>query len=319
MKKYEKRSDTVLSVQSITRFEKGVRILHPMEFTLEGGECLAIIGPNGSGKTSLMKLISGLKSPDSGKITVFGYDMEKEGHKARSFTGFLVEDTVFYEDLTAEEHMKLVGVLRGGFDENESAALMQEFCILKKMDVPLKQFSKGEKKRLALCMALLGEPEILVLDHPYEGLDEAEIVLLTEALKERKKKGVSILIFSNHLQAVSSLADRVGLMKDGFLLRISTVEKLSKDNTLPSVPVLYHLENSEEAALAIRQVHEELPIEIIDKHRLRVLLPSEGAKKYLEEMNRQIMSWEIGIYTVEAGADEGFRMNFLRRFREEEL
>ena len=184
------------------------------------GDIYGLIGKNGAGKTTLMKLILGLTFADSGNIRLFGSDkLDAE----RAHIGSLIEAPGLYNDLTAYGNMKKFAQLTGGSDEEINSIL----ALVGLKDTGNKKagaFSLGMRQRLGIGIALLGNPDLLVLDEPINGLDPAGIKEVRDTLLELNRKGVTILISSHLLDELGKIATKFGIMRAGAL-----VEELTRD------------------------------------------------------------------------------------------
>ena len=178
-------------------------VLRDVAFTLPAGQTLAVFGPNGAGKTTLLRILATLLRPHAGTATVLGSALPRDGYKVRGRLGLLAHDPLLYRDLTARENLRYHARLHGvGFERVE--ALLDAVGMKLRADEPVRTLSRGMTQRIAVCRAVLHEPELLLLDEPYANLDPAAVALVAPLLGT----GTRVLI-SHDVEAGLAEADRV--------------------------------------------------------------------------------------------------------------
>jgi ABC-2 type transport system ATP-binding protein len=192
-----------------------------LDLAVQPGEIFALLGHNGAGKTTTLKAILGLIRPDAGKITICGMDA---GHRqARARVGYLPEAPYFHENLTAAElldfHGKLLGLDRARRGQRADTCL-QMVGMAQERRRRLGECSKGQRQRLGLAQALLGEPDLLILDEPQSGLDPLGRREVREIMLAQKRRGVTIIFSSHIVPDVEAVADRVAMLSQGRLQEI---------------------------------------------------------------------------------------------------
>jgi len=222
-------NDIVFSVKGLSKKYKSTLVLDHVDMTIRRGEIYGLIGENGAGKTTLMRILSGLAFETSGEMTLFGSNDENDLAKQRQRIGFIIETPALYPDMTAAENLEVQRLQRG---------IPGKACIEKALHTvgltntgkkKAKNFSFGMKQRLGLAMALLSEPEFLVLDEPVNGLDPAGIVEIREILKKLNKEyGVTILISSHMLSELYQLASCYSFIHKGRLLEQISLAQLDE-------------------------------------------------------------------------------------------
>ena len=200
--------------------------LHIRKNTIYG-----LLGRNGAGKTTTMKMILGLTQPTEGEVLVFGKNMETNQKRILPRIGCLVESPGFYPNLTGTENLQIFAELRG-VTKRTAVKEALEVVGLKYKDKKLfSQYSLGMKQRLAIALAIMHDPEILILDEPINGLDPIGIAEIREFIKNLcKVKGKTILISSHILSEIALLADDIGIIDNGELLEESTLQELEMKN-----------------------------------------------------------------------------------------
>ena len=229
--------DVVIEVKGLVKTFGKKTVLNGLNMTIRRGDIYGFIGNNGSGKTTAMKIILGLLEADSGDITLFG---SKDLLTERRKIGSLIEAPGLYKGCTAKENMKRFAMLFGG-EEKEIDDLLTFVGLGDVGKKKVRAFSLGMKQRLGIAVALLGNPEILVLDEPTNGLDPAGIKDLRELFEKiTSEKGVSLLISSHHLDELSRIANVYGILVDGRI-----VDETRKDDILAKCGKVVLLESSD--------------------------------------------------------------------------
>jgi ABC-2 type transport system ATP-binding protein len=203
--------------------------LKNISFEIQKGEIFGYLGPNGSGKTTTLKLIFGLLFPDAGSLEVLGH---AHGDRAwRYKAGYLPEHPYFYDYLSPAEYLDYAGRLAGmsASDRRERAQmLLARVKLTHAADVPLRRFSKGMLQRLGIAQALIHDPAIVFLDEPMSGLDPIGRRLVRDLIFELKQQGKTVFLSTHILSDAETLCDRVALLRDGELLRIGTLADILK-------------------------------------------------------------------------------------------
>lgn len=200
-----------------TKRYSDVLAVEPLDLTVERGETLALVGPNGSGKTTLLKGAAGLVRATAGGIAVHGHDVAKHGRQARRAVGYMPQRLGFPEGTTPREILRLVARLRDT-DLPRPAALLERVGLEDVLDRQIETLSGGMRQRLGLALALLGDPEVLLLDEPSAALDPTGALLMRDLLCALSREGKTILISSHDLAEVEAVADRLAVFVAGRLI-----------------------------------------------------------------------------------------------------
>ncbi|MCK9462087.1 MAG: ABC transporter ATP-binding protein [Proteobacteria bacterium] len=243
----------ILEVQDLFKtfrtgfFRRRVDAVRGVSFEVREGEIFGLLGPNGAGKTTTLKVMMGLVAPTSGSIRIFGRPCSEPGARAR--VGFLPENPYFHEYLTPRELLEFYGSLvglGGAKLERQSEALIEQVGLKEAANRPLRKFSKGMLQRIGLAQALLGDPELLVLDEPMSGLDPIGRKFVADLIAERNRSGVAILFSSHILSDVERLCHRVVILNRGVVAAQGSLADLvgkdTGDETLESLFVRKALE-----------------------------------------------------------------------------
>ena len=229
----------VLILEKLTKLYKNGRGAEDITFALARGEVLGLLGPNGSGKTTTMKAIAGLVQPTCGNVWICGIDATQRHEKAMRHTGCLIEAPALYEHMTAYQNLKLAA----RFYDNVDRARIDEVLWMVEMEKYKKDkvssFSLGMRQRIGLALALLSNPELLILDEPANGLDIEGMVYVRDVVSRAAENGAAVLISSHLAHEIELCATKAAIIYGGRLLSVE-----SMDTILASSPSLedYFLE-----------------------------------------------------------------------------
>ncbi len=207
---------TLLELHQVNK-EIGQRmLLSSIDFTLSKGEIVAITGHNGAGKTTLLHVMAGLSKPSSGQLKILGRDPSS---RSRRSIGVMLEASMLYGDLTVAENLRYYAKLYGIKDSHAVIETwLMRVSLTLEADQLVKTLSKGMRQRVAIVRAMLHDPEILLLDEPFDGLDRQHSEKLARWLVEKKKAGCGIVLISHDDRLVAELATRQCHLQEGFLL-----------------------------------------------------------------------------------------------------
>lgn len=219
----------ILECQNLCKSFGKKQILKDVSFEIDEGDILAFIGPNGSGKTTTIKLILGLQNIDSGSVKINGYDVEKDFVKSIGKVGAIVENPDTYMYLSGWQNLKLVANLYKGVTDDDLKTIVKTVGLENRIHDKVSKYSLGMRQRLGIARALINKPNLLVLDEPTNGLDPEGIKDLRILLKRLAKEGMGILISSHNLAELESFCNKVLIIDNGVILEKSEVKKF-KDN-----------------------------------------------------------------------------------------
>ena len=220
----------VLSTNALSKKYKNHMAVNGVNMTIDTGDIYGFVGENGSGKTTIIRLITGLISPYSGDFQLFGVsNRSPEIGNARSRIGAIVESPSIYMNMSAYDNLKTQCTILGVSDEQKILSVLTDVGLenLYKEKKHASDFSLGMRQRLGIAMALLGDPEFLILDEPMNGLDPAGIVSIRELiLKLNRERGITFLISSHILTELSLVATKYGIISKGTLIKEITAQQL---------------------------------------------------------------------------------------------
>ena len=222
-------NEKILKVRNVAKAFNGREMIHGMNLSVERGMIYGLLGVNGAGKTTTFKMITGLLRPDSGEIIFSGTSVSGQDKGFLREMGILIETPVFYEHLSARENLELHLQYMGcGVDKIEE--VLNRAGLQNTGRQPVSKFSLGMRQRLAIARAISHEPKLLVLDEPVNGLDPVGIRQMRELfLSLARESGMALLISSHILSEIEHVADRVGVLADGFIAKEVSMDQVRKD------------------------------------------------------------------------------------------
>lgn len=220
-------TEPVISVQNLTRrFGDFIAVDH-INFDVAKGEIVGYLGPNGSGKTTTIRMLLGLLIPSEGKATVLGYDVFKQSEEVRLRVGYMSQKFAIYDDLTTLENLTFYGGVYGITDKKRILSTLELVGLKGHENTLTKDLSTGWRQRLSLGIALVHQPKLLFLDEPTSGVDPTARRAFWDLIYQLAEDGVTILV-TTHYMDEAEYCERVGVMRDGKLLAMDTPTNLKK-------------------------------------------------------------------------------------------
>lgn len=215
-----------IRMENVTCLYRNGRGIREVTLCVRQGEVFGFLGPNGAGKTTLIRTLLGFLQPDGGRAEVLGLDVVAQSRDIRRRVGYLPSDPALYEFLTGRQNVELALRLRGIPDRSRMAELAERLDI--DLDRCVKSLSRGNKQKVAIVAALAHDPDVLILDEPTSGLDPLAQEAFVAILREEQARGKTIFFSSHILSEVEQLCDRVGVIRDGRIIAVDTVERMKK-------------------------------------------------------------------------------------------
>jgi ABC-2 type transport system ATP-binding protein len=207
--------------------------VNDVSLTIGRGEFFAMLGPNAAGKTTTIKLLTGLMKPTSGAARICGFDVQTQPLEARRRMAYVPDFPFLYDKLTAREFFRFTGELfrlDAARIERNARELVARFHLGEFADRPLEGLSHGTRQRIAIASALLHEPEVFVIDEPMVGLDPQHARVVKDVLKERSQAGMTVLVSTHQLSIAEEIAHRIGIIYGGKLIAVGTREELRRQS-----------------------------------------------------------------------------------------
>lgn len=217
--------DPIVAIEGVSKLYGRVAAVRDVTLHVRRGEVLGLLGPNGSGKTTLLRMLTGYLSPTSGRLSVAGYDTERQRMEARRHIGYVPESLPLYSHMRVGEFLRFMARLRGLASAAAEAAITEvalQVALSDRLSAPIRTLSRGYRQRVAIGQALVHRPDILVLDEPTNGLDPRQIIETRNFI--RGLAGQRTVVMSSHiLGEVEKIADRVAILLQGRLLSVQAM------------------------------------------------------------------------------------------------
>jgi len=277
-------SKSAIEVTDLTKCYGELLAVDHINFNVKKGELFGFLGPNAAGKTTTIRMLTGVIKPDVGAASVFGYSILREGLKTRQLMGIVPEMANAYVDLSAWNNLMLIGELYGvpkSLRRERATRLLKEFGLYERRNHLVKGYSRGMKQKLLLCMALINEPQILFLDEPTSGLDVESQRLIRDMIRDFNKNGVTVFLTTHNMDEANQLCDRIAIINHGKIAAIDSPEKLRlRSSGLQSIEVSFDKGVDIEELSKFHGVNEAKKMG--DKIRLYINEPSEVIDKLLD-------------------------------------
>jgi ABC-2 type transport system ATP-binding protein len=249
----------MLELRCVTKFYSGIPVVENVSFIAQAGEVTGYLGPNGSGKSTTLKMITGLIEPSEGEILFRGESIKRDriGYKQR--LGYVPEEPHLYPHLTGAEYLEMVGQLRG-LPERRTAEKIDGFLRLLSLYedryVPISAYSKGMRQKILLAAALLHNPDLILLDEPFSGLDVNSALVLRNLIRDLAARGKVVLFSSHELETVERVSSRIVILHKGHVVANDSIEKLRALMSLSTLEAIF-------SELAVEQDTEEVTRQIV--------------------------------------------------------
>ena len=282
----------IMDTNALTKQYGTQVVVNKLNMNVKKGEIYALLGRNGAGKTTTLRMIMGLLKPTSGEVRIFGEKLNTNNSKVFQRIGALIEAPSFYENLTAQENLELIASLRGIHNENAINNSLILVGLESENKKKVEKFSLGMKQRLGIALALMHEPELIILDEPTNALDPIGIQQIRVLIRDLcNQKNTTFLISSHILSEVEQLADRIGIIEKGNLLEETYMDDIGKynrhyvkmavSNAMQTIPIL-------ESKLGI------FDFEIEDDNTLKIY----EIERDMAEVNRVLNNASIGVSEI---------------------
>lgn len=216
-----------IELDSVTKRYRDTTALQDLDLRVGESEIYGFLGPNGAGKSTTINILLDFARPDKGDVRVLGYDTRHEAKQIRQHTGVLPEGADVYNRLSGRQHLRFAIDSMGSNKNPEAVA--ERVGIIDALGRKAGGYSKGMKQRLVLGMALVGDPDLLILDEPTTGLDPSGAREMREIIREEANRGTTVFFSSHILGQVDAVCDRVGILREGSLVAEDTVEDLRNE------------------------------------------------------------------------------------------
>ncbi len=223
----------MIEVRKLTKRFGLKTVLRGLDFEVQPGEFVALLGPNGAGKTTFLRILASLSRPSMGKVKIAGYELPGQAAAVRARLGVVSHLPLLYPDLTAQENLEFYARMYGIPNHASRITQVLEMIGLEPRRYDLvRTFSRGMQQRLAIGRAVLHDPDVMLFDEPYTGLDQDASAMLDEVLKTVAAQGRTVVMTSHDLARAEDLATRFDILSRGVIVTSTTRSSLGKDNLL---------------------------------------------------------------------------------------
>ncbi len=276
------------------RFGANVAV-NDVELEVPRGSAFGYLGPNGAGKTTLIRTLLGLTKADAGSMRLLGYDVPKQRAEALARVGAIVDEPRFHGHLTGVQNLRLLAAARGGGAMDRIDASLHRVGLTERATDRVKSYSMGMRQRLGLAACLIGEPQLLILDEPMNGLDPAGMQDMRQMIRALVDEGRTVMLSSHLLDEVERTCDAVAIVDQGKVIRHGPIDELIRGAHL-----VVAIACSDPAAAARTLGATSLAREIdVTEDGLRVTLNDGSTREQIAELNRRLVEAGTSVYHLE--------------------
>jgi ABC-2 type transport system ATP-binding protein len=297
------QDEAILSVDGVTKQYGDLTAVDDVSLSIKPGEIFALLGPNGAGKTTLISCITGLITHFQGSVEVAGFDVRDQPDVTRRLVGLVPQELKYDAFFSVRDVLKY----QGGFfgvppDDQEVDELLEAFSLADKADQRTRWLSGGMQRRLMICKALMHDPVLLFLDEPTAGVDVELREELWNYVRRLRRNGTTIVLTTHYIEEAEKLADRIGILNHGALVRVDDREELLREFGMRRVTITVDGSLSER----LLEAHDGLDLELLSDRSVE-LVYREGAAGQgegtspVEQLIRSLLDDGYGIETVEGG------------------
>lgn len=289
-----------IEVSGLTKHFGEVKALKGIDFEVEQGTVLGLLGPNGSGKTTTVRILSTLLKPDAGSATVSGFDVVEQHDDVRSVIGLTGQYAAVDEYLTGRENLELFGRLfhlSKPDAAKRATELLERFDLADAGDRGIKGYSGGMRRRLDLAASLIGHPSVLFLDEPTTGLDPRSRLGMWKVINDLVAEGTTVLLTTQYLEEADQLASRIVVLDHGSVIAQGTSDELKSSVGGDRIELVISTASEVSQAASILSVIGSGP-PLIDEVARRILVPVSGGSTAIVEAIRRLDEAKVGIEDI---------------------
>ena len=291
--KEDETMDYVVKTTGLTKKIRGKNLVSNINLHIHKGEIYGFLGQNGAGKTTIMKMLTGITNPTNGEIELFGQRLNESSKSVLKRVGSIIEYPILFEHLTAMENMKIHCEYLGYYDDKGIKQALDMVQLKGIEDKKVKEFSLGMKQRLGIARAIVTKPELIILDEPINGLDPIGIKDIRDLiLILNKEYGITVLLSSHILGEMEQVVNRIGVIDNGRLLKEVTLDEIRKQQT-DYIEIL--TTNVEKAVYLLENKLHITNMKIIHGNRIRIydLTHSQNA------ISKMLILHDIGLEEIQ--------------------
>jgi ABC-2 type transport system ATP-binding protein len=290
-------SDYAIVIEGLTKSYKDVVVLDGLNLKVKRGTMLALLGPNGAGKTTTVRILSTLLKPDSGTVTVNGFDIRTQAHEVRSNIGLTGQYAAVDEFLSGYENLVMMGRLyhlSPADSEKRAHELLEQFDLVEAADRPTKTYSGGMRRRLDLAASLIATPPVLYLDEPTTGLDPRSRLAMWAVIKKLVEADVTILLTTQYLDEADQLADSIAVLDGGKIIAEGTADELKQ--RVGKERLVLTIKNSDDFSKAVGVVNGDAILTDTEARTISVAL--DGGVAEIKTILDKLGSNNIAVETM---------------------
>jgi ABC-2 type transport system ATP-binding protein len=275
-----------IQLDNVSKHFGDVVAVDELDLTVEEGEIFGFLGPNGAGKSTTIDILLDFTRPTSGSATILGHDAQREGLEVRRRTGVLPDAYHVYDRLTGRQHLEFA--IEAKEVDEDPMALLERVSIADAADRKAGGYSKGMRQRLVMALALIGDPDLLILDEPSTGLDPNGAREMREIIRQENDRGTTVFFSSHVMEQVEAVCDRVAIINRGQLVAVDTIQGL-RDAT-EAGETLY-IEAEQVGADIVREIQKVGGVigADVDENRIRVLVGDRSKFRVLEKIDETVV------------------------------
>lgn len=286
----------ILKCDNLKKQVKEKVIVEKISFSMDKGDVVGLIGPNGAGKTTIIKLILGLIKITEGKVSINGYDIEKDFIKAIEKVGAIVETPDLYMYLSGYDNLKITANNYKNISKERIKEVVKLVGLENRIKDKVSTYSLGMRQRLGIAEAIINSPELLILDEPTNGLDVDGIIEMRNLITKLSEQGIAILISSHNLTEIDNLCNRIIAIKNGKIITDDKIESFTAFSTEDTyILELNHINN-------LDQVIQDHKFEKVEDNKIRIYTTKEEISKVMQKLienNYQVYSVQEEKLTTE--------------------
>lgn len=273
----------MIEIESLTKRYGAAVAVDDLSLCAMPGEITGLLGPNGAGKSTTIACVSGLRTPDAGRVRVLGHDVQRERRRALEQLGVVPQELALYDELSARENLEYWGAaygLRGRVLRERAAAVLEQLGLAERADERITSFSGGMQRRLNFGCALLHTPRVLVLDEPTVGVDPQSRVRLLELVRQAADAGAAVLYTTHHMQEAEQVCDRLAIVDHGKLIAFGTLPELQArlgGRDILSLSGRFDAPSARAALEGLRATLGDFALNTLDAHALQLAV-RDGAR-----------------------------------------
>jgi len=273
-----------ISVNDLKKSYKNLQVLKKINFNVQKGSIFALLGSNGAGKTTAIKIMTTLLKPDCGSAQICGFDVVRQPDRVRREISLTGQSAAVDDILTGRENLRMIGKLRHLSDANKKAdELIERFQLLDAADRRVATYSGGMRRRLDLAMSLLGTPSVIFLDEPTNGLDPQSRMVMWKIIKELARTGTTVFLTTQYLEEADQLADHIAILNEGKIVAEGTAAELKKLLPLRSIQLRFLDEKEIQSA---RDLLNEYNASLDEENQTLSIATDGSIKQITDILNR---------------------------------